>query len=50
MQLSLPVSVSELANTKDGLQRQNSVEMPQYRACFLTLSIAVPDPIDRVQP
>ena len=50
MQLSMQVSVSELANTKDLLQLQNSVVLPQYHACFLNLSIAALDPIDRVQP
>ena len=28
----------------------NSVVMPSYYACFLNLSIAALDPIDRVQP
>ena len=45
MQLSMLVSVSKLANTKDSLQRQ-----PEYHGCFLGLSIAVLDPVDRVQP
>ena len=49
MQFSLQVSVSELANTKDLLQRQNSVVMPSSHACFLNHSIAVLVPIDRVQ-
>ena len=40
MQLSLQVSVLELANTKDLLQRQNSVVVPKYHACILNLSIA----------
>ena len=50
MQLIMQVSVSELANTKDLLQRQNSVILPCYHACFLNLAIAALDPIDRVQP
>ena len=47
---SMQVSVSELANTKDLLQRQNFIIMPCYHACFQNLSIAALDPIDRVQP
>ena len=50
MQISLEVSVSELANTKDVLQQRNSVVMAQYHARFLNLSIPALDPIDRVQP
>ena len=50
MQLSKHVSVSELANTKDLLQRQNSVVIPWYNTYFWNLLIAVLDPIDRVQP
>ena len=50
MQLTMQVSVSELANTKDLLQRQKSVVMPKYHACYLNLSIADLDPTDRVQP
>ena len=50
MQLSRQVSVSELANTKDLLQVQNSVVIPEYNACFWNLLIAVLDPIDCVQP
>ena len=50
MQLSLHVSVSELENTKDFSEGQNSVVMPYHHACFLHLSIIVLDPIDRVQP
>ena len=50
IQLSQQVSVSELANTTGFLQRQNSVVMPQYNACFWNLLIAALDPIDRVQP
>ena len=37
-------------HTTGFLQRQNSVEMPQYSACFWNLLIATLDPIDRVQP
>ena len=49
MQASMQV-LSELANTQELLQRQNSVVIPKYHACFLNLSIAPLDPIDRVQP
>ena len=41
--------LSELANTTDLSQRQYSVVMPQYHACFFNLSTAVLDPIDRLQ-
>ena len=50
IQLSMQVSVSELANTKGLLQLQNSVLVPLYNACFWNLLIAALDPIDRVQP
>ena len=49
MQLSQQVSISELANTKDLLQGQNSVVMQECNACFWNLPIAALDPIDRVQ-
>ena len=49
MQASMQV-LSELANTKELLQRQNSVVIPEYHACFLNILIAALDPIDRVQP
>ena len=49
MQLTMQVSFSELANTGDFVQRQNCIVMSQYHACFVYLSIAVLDPIDRVQ-
>ena len=36
--------------TQDLMEGQNSVVMPQYCECFLNLSIAALDFIDRVQP